>query len=329
MPTIFKIADYLSANEALEILTPEGQHTIIQSPSAKDVPIIASVVFIGATSKTPEKIIELAGAGLAIIDAQLRKNLTINSATRLAGIIWSNNPRLDFCRVLSNFFDTPQPIGLHATAVIATNAIIGERCYIGPGCVISNDVVIGEDSKLVGRVFVYPGTKIGKRALIHAGVVIGSDGFGFEKRSDGSWQKFPHMGGVVISDDVEIGANTTIDRGTLNDTVIEAGVKIDNLVHIAHNSRIGADSLIIAGAVVCGSVHLGPRSWVSPQSSIKDGLTIGEEVTIGMGAVVTSDMHDREAVVGWPANTARQSKKIFSFLKQIVISNKQKNQDVK
>jgi UDP-3-O-[3-hydroxymyristoyl] glucosamine N-acyltransferase len=201
--------------------------------------------------------------------------------------------------------------------VVSCLAKIGARCYIGPGCVICDGVEIGDDTVLHGRVYLYSGTRLGRRVTIHAGAVLGGDGFGYERRPDGSWQEFPHCGGVIVEDDVRIGANVTIDRGSLSDTVIGWGVKIDNLVHIAHNANIGANSVVIAGAVVCGSARVGERTWLAPLSCVKDRTSVGSDSTIGMGAMVNSDAAPGSTMVGWHARPALATKRIFGFLQRI------------
>src|SRR5205814_5767209 len=136
-----------------------------------------------------------------------------------------------------------QPPGVHSSAVVAKTAKLGERVSIGPGCVVGEGASIGDDSCLYPRVVVYPGCSLGKRVIVHSGAVIGADGFGIAEEQ-GRWVKIPQIGTVRIGDDVEIGANTTIDRGAIDDTVIEEGVKLDNQIQVGHNVRIGAHTAI-------------------------------------------------------------------------------------
>ena len=142
---------------------------------------------------------------------------------------------------------------------------------------------------------------IGQRVRIGAGARIGFDGFGYEKNEGGAWEHFPHIGGVNIGDDVDIGKNTCIDRGTLGDTVIGDGTKIDNLVHVAHNVEIGRNCMIIALTCIGGGVIIGDDSYVGIGSSIRDQVKIGEKTFIGMGAVVVKNVEDNVTVVGNPA----------------------------
>lgn len=319
MTTISDIAAFLDAEAAVEYPGERLPDTVIAGPSAPDAPARQHpLIFIGMTVRDPAATLRSAQAGLAIVDRRLmEKCREVLTAGIVKAVLWSSNPRLDFCRVLERFYAPPRPTGIHPSAVVSPLAKIGLRCAIGPGSVIEDGVEIGDDTVLIGRVFLYSGTRIGCRVTIHAGAVLGADGFGYEKRTDGSWQKFPHFGGVLVEDDVEIGANTTIDRGSLGNTVIRRGVKIDNLVHIAHNSVTGADTLVIAGAVVCGGAKIGERAWLSPQSCIRDKVTVGSDSTIGMGAVINGDVAPGSTMVGWHARPALATKRIFAFLKRI------------
>lgn len=198
-----------------------------------------------------------------------------------------------------------RPAGIHpgahvassipATASVGAGVVVGERVSIGdrvilhPGVVIGNDVTIGEDGILYPNAVVYDGCVIGKRAVIHAGAVIGSDGFGFAKEG-ASWLKIPQIGRVLIGDDVEIGANTSIDRGALEDTVIGNGVKLDNQIQIAHNCRIG-DNAAMAGCVgVAGSTKIGARATVGGAGMIIGHLDIADDVHISAGTMVTKSI---------------------------------------
>jgi len=147
----------------------------------------------------------------------------------------------------------------------------------------------------------WPFVSVGQRVRIGPGARIGFDGFGYEKNEDGGWEHFPHRGRVIIGDDVDIGANTCIDRGTLGNTVIGDGTKIDNLVHVAHNVEIGRNCMIIALTCIGGGVIIGDDSYVGIGSSIRDQVKVGEKTFIGMGAVVIKDVEDNVTVVGNPA----------------------------
>lgn len=185
----------------------------------------------------------------------------------------------------------PASASVAAGATIAAGASIGENVVIGPGCHIGRNVVIGDDTRLEAGVCVYHDCVLGARCLVHAGVVIGADGFGFARERDGSWVKIPQSGRVVIGDDVEIGANTTIDRGALDDTVIGDGVKLDNQIQIAHNVRIGAHTAVAGCVGIAGSTVIGARCMIGGQAGIIGHLHIVDDVVISAGTLVTKSIH--------------------------------------
>jgi UDP-3-O-[3-hydroxymyristoyl] glucosamine N-acyltransferase len=166
-----------------------------------------------------------------------------------------------------------------ALSVIGADATVGARAFIGPHCLIEEGVVVGEDVRLVGRVTLCRAVQVGARTVIQPGAVIGGDGFGFAQ-DQGRWIKVPQIGTVRVGCDVEIGANTTVDRGAIGDTVIEEGVKLDNLIQIGHNVRVGAHSALAACVGVSGSTCIGRRCMIAGQVGIAGHLTIGDDVVI-------------------------------------------------
>ncbi|MCK9285074.1 MAG: UDP-3-O-(3-hydroxymyristoyl)glucosamine N-acyltransferase [Rhodocyclaceae bacterium] len=180
----------------------------------------------------------------------------------------------------------PASVSVGAGAWIGADVTIGENAVIGPGCSIGAGSSIGADSHLHAQVSIYPRCRIGKRAIIHSGVVIGADGFGFAQQDDGSWFKIPQVGGVSIGDDVEIGANTTIDRGTLTDTVIEDGAKLDNQIQIAHNVRIGARTAVAGCVGIAGSTKIGCDCTLGGAAMIIGHLEIADRVHVSAGTFV-------------------------------------------
>ncbi len=171
-------------------------------------------------------------------------------------------------------------VDVGAGTYIGAGAHIGTESVIGPNCCIGAGVSLGEGSRLYANVTIYAGCRIGRRAIIHSGVVIGSDGFGFAREHDGTWVKIPQLGSVVIGDDVEIGANTTIDRGALNDTVIEDGVKLDNQIQIGHNCRIGAHTAIAGCTGIAGSTHIGKRCRIGGAAMVIGHIRIADDVVV-------------------------------------------------
>jgi len=234
-----------------------------------------------------------------------------------------DEPYLYFAKV-SALFNPPQAIrpGVHKTAVvergtrIPASASIGAGAYvgrrvklgkgvvIGPGCHIGDGVEIGAASRLHARVTIYPGCRLGQRALVHSGAVIGADGFGIAQ-DQGIWRKIPQVGRVVIGDDVEIGANTCIDRGALDDTIVEDGVKLDNLIQIGHNVRIGAHTAIAGCTGIAGSTRIGRHCMIGGAANIIGHLDIADRVVIHAAAVVTRSIARAGTYGGHPAEDSR------------------------
>ncbi len=197
-------------------------------------------------------------------------------------------------------------VSIGPQSVIMSGVEIGVGAYIGPGCVISKGVQIGEESRLMANVSLMEGTVLGKACIVHPGAVLGSDGFGFAN-DGGKWVKIPQLGRVVVGDRVEIGANTTIDRGALEDTVIEDGVKIDNLVHIAHNVQIGEDSAMAAMVGIAGSTQVGAGCTLGGQVGIVGHLEIAAGTHCTARTLVTHSI--KEAGVYSSATTADENRK--------------------
>jgi UDP-3-O-[3-hydroxymyristoyl] glucosamine N-acyltransferase len=168
------------------------------------------------------------------------------------------------------------PVEIGPNAVLGRGVQLGRNVRIGAGCILGDGVAVGDDSQLYPSVTLYAGTALGKRVIVHSGAVIGSDGFGYIPGKGGdAHRKIPHVGRCLIGDDIEIGANTCIDRGSVDDTIIGSGTKIDNLVHIAHNVRIGARCLIMAQAGIAGSCQVEDDVIIAGQAGVSDHVTIG------------------------------------------------------
>jgi UDP-3-O-[3-hydroxymyristoyl] glucosamine N-acyltransferase len=197
--------------------------------------------------------------------------------------------------------------------VIEDGASIGNRVVLDAHVVVGRGVAIGDDAHLLPGVTLYPGAVIGARVRLHAGVRVASDGFGYVFR-DGGHQKIPHVGRCIVEDDVEIGANSTIDRGSIDDTVIGAGSKIDNLVHVGHNVRIGTLCLVMAQVGIAGSTRIGNGVILAGQAGIGGHLTIGDRVRIGGQGGVMSDVPDGETWSGYPARPHGESMRQYAAL---------------
>lgn len=193
-------------------------------------------------------------------------------------------PYLYFARVSQWLADIVPAPGVHPAAVVESP--LPPSVSIGAHCCIGVDVVVGEGSVLYPGVTVYPGCRIGRRAIIHSGAVIGADGFGFAREATGEWIKIAQTGRVVIGDDVEIGANTTIDRGALEDTVIEDGVKLDNQIQVGHNVRIGVHTAIAGCVGIAGSARIGARCTIGGAAVILGHLSLADGVNVSAGTLV-------------------------------------------
>jgi UDP-3-O-[3-hydroxymyristoyl] glucosamine N-acyltransferase len=217
---------------------------------------------------------------------------------------------------------------IHLSAQCASDIHLGPHCSIGENSCIENGVVImenvvigrnvtiGSHSQIYPNVTIYDHTTIGKNVIIHAGTVIGSDGFGFYKK-DGRHHKIPHTGKVIIEDDVEIGANCVIDRGTLGETRIKRGTKLDNLIQVAHNVIVGEDTLIAAQTGIAGSTVIGDRVTIAGQAGIVGHITIGNDVTIGAQSGVISSIEAGKTISGYPARDHAESLRKEAYIQKI------------
>ncbi len=252
------------------------------------------------------------------------------SLTTLPRIV-TENPYAYFAHLSRLFNPDPEPSpGVHADAlvdrtasiassaqvgsgaVIGPGAVVGERTSIGAGSHIGRDVRIGEASTLHPSVVIYAGCTIGSRVILHSGVVIGADGFGLAQE-EGRWLKIPQIGAVVLGDDVEIGANTTVDRGAIDDTVIEEGVKLDNQIQIGHNCRVGAHTAMAGCVAVAGSAKIGRACTFGAGAIVLGHLTIVDNVHVSAATVISRSIHKPGTYTGmfpfddnasWAKNTA-------------------------
>lgn len=257
-----------------------------------------AISFATGTSESRLGAILSSGSSLVFVTTEA---ISLLSATQQPALIAVTNPRREFARVVAAFFGSDRPTGTAPTAIVSASAIVGPNCYIGPGAYIAPGVVIGANCSIGANCVLLEGTTIGDETSIGPNSTIGHVGFGYAREDDGTPILVPHSGGVDIGSRVDIGASTCIDRGTLDDTVIEDDVKIDNLVHIAHNCRIEQAAFVIATAILCGGVRVGPRAWIAPNVSVREQLSIGADATVGLASTVTRNVPDGATVVGAPA----------------------------
>lgn len=241
-------------------------------------------------------------AGVVVLDAEAAADCPV-------AVLVIRNPYLAYARMAAVLHPVPvMPAGVHATAVVeasaqvdstahvAAHAVIGAGCRIGPravvgpGCVLGAHVQVGADTRLMANVSLCNGVQLGERCIVNPNAVIGSEGFGFAPDPASGWVKVPQVGSVVIGNDVEIGASTTIDRGAIGDTVIEDGVKLDNQIQIAHNVRIGAHTAMAACSGVSGSTTIGSRCMIAGQVGFAGHLTICDNVVITGKSLVSASI---------------------------------------
>jgi UDP-3-O-[3-hydroxymyristoyl] glucosamine N-acyltransferase len=261
-----------------------------------------SVSFCSKTGEAGQEDIRTSEAGVIVCSEHLQ--LTPEDY-RNKVLILVSNPRLAFIRIMQAYFQEDRQYAISPTAIIDEEAELDPDVYIGPYTCIGK-CRIGTGTVIYGNVYIYSSVKIGKNVVIHAGTVIGADGYSYERNEKGELEKFPHVGGVVIEDDVEIGSNTSIDRGTLGDTIIGKGTKIDDQSLIAHNVIIGKHCAITGQIAIGGSTKIGDFSWVAPSACLRDGITVGENTVIGMGSVVTKNIDGNCMVLGVPAKVVRE-----------------------
>lgn len=274
-------------------------------------------------------------------------------------VLIAKDSYLAYARIAALFDDTPAPApGIHPTAVIAAGARVDATASVGPGCVMEAGAIVeagavlgphcvvgpqctvGAQSRLGARVTLVTRVVLGKRVLIHAGAVLGADGFGLARDEDG-WVKVPQLGGVRIGDDCEIGANTTVDRGALEDTVLEEDVRLDNLIQIAHNVRIGAHSALAGCAAVAGSATIGRNCLVGGSAGVLGHLEVADGVTITAMTLVTHSIRKPgvyssgapvEENRAWRRNAARMrqldgmARRIAALEKQLQALTKESNE---
>lgn len=255
--------------------------------------------WINPTKANKQEIAEKSKAKVLLVDSSIIYSDILKEQNKTLLVV--NNPKVSLANIGNHFFVSPIMPSIHSTVIIDSEAVIGKNVYIGPYSVIGK-ATIGDNCVIDSNVRIYDDTIIGNHCSIKSGAVLGGAGFGFEKDEDGNRFRFPQIGGLIIGDHVEIGANTCIDKGALSDTIIGSYTKINNLCHIAHNNKIG-ENVIITGCVnVSGSNIIDDNVWIAPNSSVRGWVHIGKNAFIGMGSVVTKNVPDGETWVGNPAH---------------------------
>ncbi|HEV2293731.1 MAG TPA: UDP-3-O-(3-hydroxymyristoyl)glucosamine N-acyltransferase [Tepidisphaeraceae bacterium] len=235
-----------------------------------------------------------------------------------AALLRARDPYLAFARAMERLHGhRKHPFaGVHAQAHVDSSAEVGDGTVVYPGAYIGPGARIGRNCVLYPNVTVYEGCVIGDGVILHAGAVVGADGYGFATH-DGVHHKIAQAGNVIIEDNVEVGANTCIDRPAIGSTVIGRGTKIDDLVMIGHGVRIGAGSLVVAQVGIAGNVVIGPGATIAGQAGIAGNLSLGERVTVAAKSGVISDIPDRAAVMGMPAMPASHGRRVYTVFTQL------------
>ncbi len=298
-----RISDSYYASEIADYLEKKliGENCVIQQPS--------SVNFIKNNS-------------LIFVDNQWCKDFEFSKLEKYSDVLLITNdlkgnkpssayiitptPRLDFIRILEKFFIKKNLVEIHSTAVIDKNAKIGKNVSIGANAYIGSEVIIGDNTVIHPNVVISGKVIIGEDCVIKSNATIGSEGFSFVFNSDNALEHFPQIGGIILGKRVWVGANSTIEKATLDDTILEDDVKVDDLVQIGHNVIIGKSSQITAGVIISGRVKIGSRCWIAPKAAIDNGISIGENALVGMGAIVLKDVLPSSVVVGVPAKEIRK-----------------------
>jgi UDP-3-O-[3-hydroxymyristoyl] glucosamine N-acyltransferase len=319
-----EIASYLNCEVVGDADVEINKVSEIQNASKGDITFIANPKY--------EKFFETTNASAVIVAKNFQKRRDDLS------LLLVDDPYYAFVKVLK-ILNPPLellPPGIHQTAVISktavlgenvrvgANVVIGERVKIGDNSVIMHGVVIGDDVEIGSDVLIYPNVtvyhkcKIGNRVIIHSGTVIGSDGFGFAPRPDGTYEKIPQVGIVVIEDDVEIGSNCSIDRATLGETIIKRGAKLDNLIQIAHNVVIGENTVIAAQTGIAGSTKIGKNCVLAGQVGIVGHIEIADRTTIAAQSGVSKSITEPGKVYfGYPAREHSIALRIEGAIRQL------------
>ncbi|AWG22403.1 UDP-3-O-(3-hydroxymyristoyl)glucosamine N-acyltransferase [Flavobacterium faecale] len=328
----------LEINEVLkgEILGNTNQN--ITAPEQLEVATNTEISFIGSLKY--EKLWASSNACAAVVN----QDITIEPGDNRA-FIKVKNADLAMSQVLE-LFASPMPafeVAIHPTAVVDKTAVISNGAKIGAGCYIGPNVTIGENSTIYPNVTILDDSTIGNdtviwsgavvrerchighHCIIHPNATIGADGFGFRPCPERGLVKIPQIGNVIIGNNVEIGANTCIDRGKFSSTVLGDGCKIDNLVQIGHNSKLGRFCIMAGNSGLAGSVTLGNGVIIGGSASIKDHTTIGDGATVGAGSGVTGDIAAGKTMLGYPAVEARDALKQWAILKRLVNDSKCKS----
>jgi UDP-3-O-[3-hydroxymyristoyl] glucosamine N-acyltransferase len=257
-----------------------------------------TIDWISSSKLNKQEIAESSLSKVLLVDQDVTYSKSIQHQKKI--LIYVVNTRLAIAYITQKFFLPKAQVGIHLSATIDSSAIVSEDCYIGAGSVLGK-CTIGKKAVIHPNVTIYDNVTIGENCIIHAGAVVGTEGLGCQRLADGTLIKFPHLGGVRIGNNVEIGANSQIARGGFSDTIIGNGVKINGLCFIAHNCVLEENVWITGNTMLAGSVKVGKNATIFSSVTIRDNRVIGNGAVIGMGAIVTKNVPAGETWVGNPA----------------------------
>jgi len=293
------------------IIVNEKSFVEIRSVKSIETATGSDMSFIDRNAKNKENVLANSKSGVVICDF-IPEDPSIYASKCLIVV---NNPKLFFAKLVNSQLMTFEPF-IHPSAVIHPDAKISKTCYIGPNVCIGKSE-IGENTLIPSNCSIYDNVIIGNEVLIDAGCVIGTPGFGYVRDDNGVPTRFPQLGGVIIEDGVEIGANVSISKGALQNTVIHKGVKIEALSLIGHNAEIGEYTYIIGASFVAGSVKIGKYCWIA-SAKIINKISIGDNVTVGLGAVVLESIPSGTTYLGNPAMEIYKYSKLHYKLNKMI-----------
>lgn len=295
-------------------LEGESFQGVIDKVRSIDAADEKTIVWVSGKKPDRHELIADTNAKLIICD----NNINFSDAS-CAGkcFIVVDNPKLTYFRLVSSLFSVKPTWGVHSSAIIDPEADIHPNTYIGPFSYVGK-ARIGEGSVLHGHCHVYDNTEIGKNVVLHANTVVGSDGFGFVWNDEKEIEKMLHLGKTVIEDNVEIYPFSNVDRGTLFETRVMKGAKIDHYSHIGHNTQVGQNSIITAATVMCGGSRIGANTWIGVNTILKEKIEVGDDCLIGLGSIVTKDVPNGETWVGAPARKLKEFIQLQNIFKRLM-----------
>lgn len=291
------IVAYLD-KDILSVYGPTDSVCIYNIPDAPNVKE-ESLDWINSSKTNKQEIADVSKAKVLVVDSSVVYTPELEQQGKTLLVVKA--PRTAVAKIAEHFFLDKPTSGIHPSAIIDDEAVVDPTAHIGAGCVIGK-ATIGANTILMPNVVVYDDVTVGDNCLIQAGAIIGTDGLGCTRDEEGRLTKFPHLGGIRIGNNVEVGANCQIAKGTFSDTIIEDGCKMNGLCFIAHNSHLEENVWITGDTMLCGSVHVEKNATIFSNVIVREQMRLGEGSIIGMGSVVTKPVPAHETWLGAPAH---------------------------